>query len=138
MNIIKLFLLAFLAVGVIYILILRLFIRFSKKIHLLNADEFEKQLIATKDAQLIDVRTPREFEKYHIAGAKNIDYLSVGFCREIRKLDKSKPIMIYCHSGYRSKMTCRCFAQNHLRTSRRLSNVDKSRKINSFQKPNAA
>jgi len=102
-------LLSFLAAGVGYTVFLLVFNRLSKHIQMLNADEFEKQLEATKEAQLIDVRTHREFRKCHIAGAKNIDFLRVGFCREIKKLDKTKPVMVYCMSGYRSKMTLPAF-----------------------------
>ena len=97
MSILKITLLIILLVGVGYVIFLKLFVRLSKHIQILNVDEFENHLKITKDAQLIDVRTPREFEKHHIAGAKNIDFLNPGFRREIKKLDKSKPIMVYCH-----------------------------------------
>ena len=65
--------------------------------------EFEKQLIATKGEQLIDVRTPQEFDRYRIPSAKNINVGSRDFRKEIEKLDKSKPVLIYCLSGNRSK-----------------------------------
>ena len=68
-----------------------------------NVDEFEKQLIATKGEQLIDVRTPQEFERYRITSAKNIDVRSRDFRHAIEKLDKNKPVLIYCQSGNRSK-----------------------------------
>jgi len=83
----------------------RFFTCSSKQIQCLSVDEFEKQLIITKGEQLIDVCTQKEFEKYHIQGAKNIDFQSFGFRSEIRKLDKTKPILIYCLSGVRSKLT---------------------------------
>ena len=70
----------------------------------LNPDEFEKQLISTKGEQLIDVRTPQEFEKYRITSAKNIDIKSPDFRKEIEKLDKTKPVLLYCLSGVRSKL----------------------------------
>ena len=66
-------------------------------------DEFEKQLIATKAEQLIDVRTPQEFEKYRIVSAKNINVNSSDFRSQIAKLDKTKPVLVYCLSGNRSK-----------------------------------
>ena len=116
MSIIKILLLVILAVGAAYIVFIKLFIRLSKHIQILNADEFERQLAATKEAQIIDLRTPREFKKYRIAGAKNIDYLNSGFRKEIKKLDKSKPVMIHCHSGYRSKMALPNFCKAGFRT----------------------
>jgi len=75
----------------------------SQPVQTVNVDEFEKQLIATKGEQLIDVRTPQEFEKYRIKSAKNIDFKSPDFKKEIEKLDKTKPVLIYCLSGVRSK-----------------------------------
>ena len=59
MSITVVFLLVFVAVGVGYTVVLNVFVRGSKQIHILNEDEFEKQLAATKDALIIDVRTPQ-------------------------------------------------------------------------------
>ena len=83
----------------------RFFTCSSKQIQCLNVDEFEKQLITTKGEQLIDVCTKKEFEKCSIPGARNIDYRSSDFRIEIEKLDKTKPILVYCLSGVRSKLT---------------------------------
>ena len=73
------------------------------QIQTVGIEEFEKLLYATKAEQLIDVRTSQEFVKYHIRSAKNIDYRSSGFRKEIEKLDKKKPVLIYCLAGVRSK-----------------------------------
>ena len=57
-----------------------------------------------KDVQLIDVRTPKEYEAGHIDDAINIDFLSgEHFTNEVNKLDKTKPVYIYCQMGGRSK-----------------------------------
>ena len=77
----------------------------------LNVENFEKQLIATKAEQLIDVRTPQEFEKYRIKSAKNINFRSPDFRKEIEKLDKNKPVLIYCLSGARSKAAAAVFEE---------------------------
>jgi len=116
MSITNIALLFFAALGVAYVVFIKLFIRSSKHIHSLNTDDFEKHLAATKEALLIDARTPREFKKYRIAGAINIDYLNVNFHREIKKLDKTKPVMVYCHSGYRSKMALPNFCKAGFKT----------------------
>ena len=55
-----------------------------------------------EDAQLIDVRTPEEFEEGHIANALNIDFFSDNFLQNMEKLDKEKPVVLYCKSGNRS------------------------------------
>lgn len=52
--------------------------------------------------QLVDVRTSSEFESGHITKSVNIDYYDQDFSTKISKLDKSKPIYVYCRSGVRS------------------------------------
>jgi thioredoxin 1 len=42
----------------------------------LNTDQFKQKLKSTKDAQLIDVRTPGEYKEGHLANSTNIDYKS--------------------------------------------------------------
>ena len=83
----------------------RFFTCSSKQIQSLNVDEFEKQLNTTKGEQLIDVCTQAEFDKCRIPGAKNIDFRSPVLRMEIEKLDKTKPVLLYCLSGVRSKLT---------------------------------
>lgn len=61
-----------------------------------------QELSELEDVQLVDVRTPEEFDKGYIANAQNIDYNSPSFDSEIEKLDKSKPVIVYCHKGKRS------------------------------------
>lgn len=68
----------------------------------LDADTFEKQLQASPNGQLIDVRTPEEFKNGHLKGAVNLNYNDPDFASEINKLDKSKPAFVYCLSGGRS------------------------------------
>ncbi len=68
----------------------------------LNVTEFSQQLAASKDATLLDVRTPGEYEKGHLDNALNIDYKNNNFMSEVEKLDKNKPIYVYCLSGGRS------------------------------------
>jgi len=75
----------------------------SHQIQNLSVDEFEKQLIATKGEQLIDVRTPQEFEKYRIPSAINMDVKNSDFRKQIETLDKTKPVLVYCLAGVRSK-----------------------------------
>lgn len=62
-----------------------------------------KNAISGKDVQLVDVRTSAEFADGHIKNALNIDVSSGGFVqRATSKLDKTKPVYVYCHSGGRS------------------------------------
>ena len=64
--------------------------------------EFTK-LMKKSGVQLIDVRTSREFSNGFIAGAKNIDYNGDSFEKQIKKLDKNKPVLVYCAAGGRSE-----------------------------------
>ena len=59
-------------------------------------------VITSKDVHLVDVRTPKEFQMGFIENAINIDFSSPSFKSELEKLDNSKPIVVYCHSGRRS------------------------------------
>ncbi|MFY8187183.1 MAG: rhodanese-like domain-containing protein [Flavobacterium sp.] len=54
---------------------------------------------------MVDVRTYVEFDEGHIEGVKNIDYLADDFEAQMSKLDRDKPIYIYCASGGRSEVT---------------------------------
>lgn len=55
-----------------------------------------------KAIQIVDVRSPKEWEEGHIPGARHI------FLPEVRKrageLDKEKPVVAYCDSGYRASL----------------------------------
>jgi len=64
-----------------------------------------KELITAlnNNIQLVDVRTPNEFKSGHINKSVNINYYDQDFSTQIGKLDKSKPIYVYCRSGVRSK-----------------------------------
>ncbi|MBX7226000.1 MAG: rhodanese-like domain-containing protein [Chitinophagales bacterium] len=55
-----------------------------------------------KNEQLIDVRTPEEFASGHLQNAVNINFYSSDFKEQLEKLDKTKPVMVYCKSGGRS------------------------------------
>jgi rhodanese-related sulfurtransferase len=74
----------------------------SKDIEVVTSEEMQ-QITQFEDAQLIDVSTPEEFNNSHLSNFQNIDYLSPNFDVEIEKLDKSKPVMVYCKTGNLSK-----------------------------------
>jgi rhodanese-related sulfurtransferase len=68
----------------------------------INTDAFEKMLKTDKTVQLVDVRTPGEFSSGHIEGAVNYDFYATDFAQKMGKLDKKKPVMVYCAVGGRS------------------------------------
>lgn len=51
---------------------------------------------------ILDVRTPGEFAEGHLAGAVLADYKSTEFEAQLKKLDRSKPLLLYCRTGNRS------------------------------------
>lgn len=65
--------------------------------------EFAEKIKTTENPQIIDVRTPEEFETEHIDNAKNVNFNSDDFAAKVSSYDKSKPVFVYCLSGGRSK-----------------------------------
>lgn len=58
----------------------------------------------TENIQLLDVRTPEEINNGFIETAIIADFYKDDFYENaIKKLDKSKPVYIYCRSGNRSE-----------------------------------
>lgn len=73
----------------------------STDVKLVTAEEMSA-ILEQEDVQLVDVRSPEEHDKLRIANSQNIDFNSPTFETDIIKLDKSKPVLLYCKSGRRS------------------------------------
>ena len=63
--------------------------------------EFAK-LIQSGKGVLLDVRTPAEVAKGSIKGSVNMNIFDDDFEARIDKMDKSKPVYVYCAAGGRS------------------------------------
>lgn len=74
----------------------------SKNSKTIDAKTFAEKIKTTENPQILDVRTPEEFESEHIENAKNINWLGDSFMKDAKNLDKTKPVFIYCKSGGRS------------------------------------
>ncbi len=68
----------------------------------IDIKEFKSKL-DTSTYLLIDVRTKTEYTKGYIKNAINISYLSDDFEKKIQQLDKDILVLLYCHSGNRSR-----------------------------------
>jgi phage shock protein E len=68
-----------------------------------------QNLIKEKQATILDIRTPAEFNAGHIAGATNINFMSSRFEKELRGLDKEKTYLLHCASGNRSSRSLSLF-----------------------------
>lgn len=82
------------------------------KLSLVNPKEFSEKLTATPEAQLIDVRTPEEFQAGSIANALNIDWNGSDFVNQLASLDKNAPVFVYCLSGGRSAEASQALLDN--------------------------
>jgi hydroxyacylglutathione hydrolase len=54
------------------------------------------------DVQVVDVRSPEEWEDGHVPGAKYIFLPELE--KKASKLDKKQPVTVYCDSGYRASL----------------------------------
>ncbi len=62
-----------------------------------------EQLIHTDSVQIVDVRTPEEYQEGHIAHAILVNMRDPQFAQRADSLlDKTKPLAVYCRSGHRS------------------------------------
>jgi thioredoxin len=68
----------------------------------LEAKPFFEQLKGDTKAEILDVRTPGEFQGGALQGARNVDYNASDFEEKVGKLDKSKSYYVYCLAGGRS------------------------------------
>jgi NADPH-dependent 2,4-dienoyl-CoA reductase/sulfur reductase-like enzyme/rhodanese-related sulfurtransferase len=80
------------------------------------AEEFPDQ---TENGLLLDVRSPAEFEKWHIEGAKLIPLPDLR--GRLDELDRSQPCLVYCKSGFRAYLACRILVQRGFSDIRNLS-----------------
>ena len=73
----------------------------QSEVIMVSAEEMQ-ELLELEDIQLVDLRTPAEYQTGYIEHSQNIDYTSPTFEDDLVKLDKTKPVIVYCKSGGRS------------------------------------
>lgn len=54
-------------------------------------------------AVVLDVRTPEEYAKGHLANARNIDWLDDHFLANTANVDHNAQVLLYCAAGGRSE-----------------------------------
>jgi len=78
----------------------------------LTTADFEKG-IASKNIQILDVRTTEEYKSGHIAHTLQADWNNQDqFRSRAQHMDKTKPVYVYCASGGRSKQAAQWFRSN--------------------------
>lgn len=65
---------------------------------------------------IIDLRTKREFDDGHIAGARQIHYYATNFLRLMSQFDRESTLLLYCQKGRQSPLALR--AMQRLRFAR--------------------
>ena len=71
---------------------------FFKK--LFGGSSVDYKELVKNGAQIIDVRTPAEYNGGHIKGSKNVPLQSLN--QNLGKINKNKPVITCCESGARS------------------------------------
>lgn len=71
------------------------------EVNVVSPEEMQT-LLSAKEVQLVDLRTSSEYTEGHIEHAQNLDFKSPTFDEDIKKLDKDKPVLLYCLKGVRS------------------------------------
>lgn len=68
-----------------------------------DAATFRSEIEANGPVQLLDVRTPEEYQAGHISGAILIDVNDTSFLEKAtHELQPDRPVYLYCRSGTRS------------------------------------
>ncbi|HTQ27317.1 MAG TPA: rhodanese-like domain-containing protein [Puia sp.] len=98
--------------GMISPLLVLTFGCFGQNDPVLSPADFQKQ-IDQKNIQVLDVRTPSEFNSGHIKQSMLADWNNQSqFMDRVKYLDKSKPVYVYCLSGGRSSAAARWMREN--------------------------
>lgn len=74
----------------------------SKTVETIDGKTYADKLSTTENPQLLDVRTPEEYAVEHLENASNVNWNGDDFVAKAGKLDKSKPVFVYCKVGGRS------------------------------------
>ena len=79
----------------------------------ITADQFANVVRKNEKVDLIDVRTPAEFEEVHVEFARNIplDQLDPTIVMQRRMGSAEEPIYVVCRSGKRGQTACERFAK---------------------------
>lgn len=77
----------------------------------LTIQDFKQKLENTPDKTLLDARTDAEVAGGVIPGAMQIDYQGNDLEKNIEKLDKSRPVFVYCAMGSRSSAMANLLSQ---------------------------
>ena len=82
----------------------------------LSTADFQKKLTTDNTAIILDVRTPQEYANGHLANATAINFFDTDFKEKASKLDKTKPVYVYCAVGGRSAKASKVLQESGFKT----------------------
>lgn len=77
------------------------------KVQPIGSQDARKLLAKQQDIVILDVRTPQEYNSGHLTNAQHIDFFAPDFAQQLTSLDTSKPYLVYCAVGGRSREAVR-------------------------------
>jgi rhodanese-related sulfurtransferase len=77
----------------------------------MKAGELFRAMGSGEPFHLVDVRSPAEFARGHLAGAVNVPVTSLGARLPSLGLDRSRPVVAICLSAHRSPPAVRLLAR---------------------------
>jgi rhodanese-related sulfurtransferase len=75
-------------------------------------DKFVSTYKSTENGQLLDVRTPGEWANGKLEKSNLINFNDAKFEQNLSKLDKTKPVFVYCAVGGRSAKAAQILGKN--------------------------
>ena len=87
----------------------------------LDVQSFNETMRRTPARTVLDVRTAQEVAGGTLPGAVNIDFFAPDFARQLGRLDKTKPVFVYCAVGGRSSKATQQLQHAGLKTVYNLS-----------------
>jgi phage shock protein E len=72
------------------------------QVNSLSIDAFVAKIKATPKPQFLDVRSPDEWAQGKLASANCVNIQDAAFKAKVSKLNKAKPVFVYCAAGGRS------------------------------------
>lgn len=82
----------------------------------LTAPAFNEKLRQTPVKTVLDVRTAQEVAGGMLPSAVNIDFFAPDFTKQLSRLDKTKPVFVYCAVGGRSSKATQQLQQAGFKT----------------------
>ncbi|MEM9823086.1 MAG: rhodanese-like domain-containing protein [Bacteroidota bacterium] len=77
----------------------------------ISVGQLKEKISKGASLQLVDVRTPLEYDSGYLHSAVNINYLSKNFVEKFKVYHKDEPLYLYCRSGHRSRRAASLLAQ---------------------------